>query len=391
MRATLILAAGLLALTVGIGWADAPPQRDEDVLRQMIEDGGLAEAWIAPAARSQLTPELVENVLARVRAAAGDLVSVTPAGDRWLVVFERANTIVLLSRDENDQINGLWFNELVPNDLTPEQAALSITALPGETALLVTQGNATIVEFNSDSALLVGSVFKLAVLAALRDAVAAGEVAWDQVVRLDRLERSLPSGALQDFPDGHPVTIATLAMLMIAISDNTATDRLIDLLGRERIETIAGLAPLMTTAEYFKLKADGALYDRYQDADLAERREILAALGDSGLPGTAAIANGRTGHGWAIPATAMCALIADVSEMDAVGVNPGAVHAGDWSRVAFKGGSDVGVIAMAYWLQPTEGAPYCVAAVWNDDGVDEAEFARLVAALVTTLRETPAE
>lgn len=391
MRAPLILAALLLVISARYAWADAPPQRDEDLLRHMIENGSVAETWIAPSARSQLTPQLVENVLARVSAAAGALVSVTPAGDRWRVVFERANTSVQLSRDEDGLINGLWFSELVPNDLTPEQAALSITSLPGETALLVTRGHETVVDFNSDSALLVGSVFKLAVLAALRDAIAAGEIAWDQVVRLDRTDRSLPTGALQDFPDGHPVTIATLAMLMIAISDNTATDVLIGLLGRERIEAMTGVAPLMTTVEYFKLKADVSLYERYLEADPDARRAILASLSAAELPETAAIANGRTGHGWALTAEAMCVLIEDVAAMDAVGVNPGAVDANDWSRVAFKGGSDVGVIAMAYWLQRSEGAPYCVAATWNHDGVDEAEFARLVAALVTTLRDRPAE
>ena len=40
---------------------------------------------------------------------------------------------------------------------------------------------------------------------------------------------SLPSGITQSWPAGSPVTLQTLATLMISISDNTATDTLVTL------------------------------------------------------------------------------------------------------------------------------------------------------------------
>ncbi|NMB11632.1 MAG: serine hydrolase [Firmicutes bacterium] len=42
---------------------------------------------------------------------------------------------------------------------------------------------------------------------------------------------SLPSGMLQEWPVGSPITLHTLASLMSSISNNTATNALIDVEG----------------------------------------------------------------------------------------------------------------------------------------------------------------
>src|SRR5690606_39753601 len=44
---------------------------------------------------------------------------------------------------------------------------------------------------------------------------------------------SLPTGILQEWPVGTPMTIQSLATLMISISDNTATDVLLRVAGRD--------------------------------------------------------------------------------------------------------------------------------------------------------------
>ncbi|TGD67441.1 hypothetical protein EYC08_01910 [Tabrizicola sp. WMC-M-20] len=82
----------------------------------------------------------------------------------------------------------------------------------------------------------------------------AGQRDWADVVRLDSHHISLPSGLMQDWPVGSSVTLHTAALLMIAESDNTATDLLIDLLGRDRIAARLGLATqdLLTTREILR-------------------------------------------------------------------------------------------------------------------------------------------
>src|SRR5215472_9459217 len=107
----------------------------------------------------------------------------------------------------------------------------------------------------ADTALAVGSTFKLAALATLRSDVDKKKRSWKDVVELRPEAKSLPSGVLQDWPDHAPLTLYTLAALMISQSDNTATDALIGLLGREKVEAFASRnKPYLTTREMFVLK-----------------------------------------------------------------------------------------------------------------------------------------
>ena len=105
--------------------------------------------------------------------------------------------------------------------------------------------------------------------------IAAGKRRWSDVVPLGA--RSFPGGTMQDWPQRAPVTLQTLATMMISISDNTATDTLMRLLGREAIaaEVVASghsapsrMLPMLTTIEAFALKAgDPARAAEYARAD----------------------------------------------------------------------------------------------------------------------------
>lgn len=81
-----------------------------------------------------------------------------------------------------------------------------------------------------DTAAPFGSVLKLYVLHALGGAVASGEVRWDQPLTVTAQLKSLPSGVLLYEPDGTQISVLDAAAKMISISDNTATDMLINLL-----------------------------------------------------------------------------------------------------------------------------------------------------------------
>ena len=50
----------------------------------------------------------------------------------------------------------------------------------------------------------------------------------------------------------------------------------------------------------------------------------------------------------------------------------------DWQHIAFKGGSESGVINLTTWLVGQSGMNYCVIATWNNDEVvDEVQFVGL--------------
>ena len=185
------------------------------------------------------------------------------------------------------------------------------------------------------------------------------------MVQYDAADASVAAGMLNGFPDGHPITVATLAALMISVSDNTATDILIDLVGRAQVEAAGGPDPLMTTAEYFKIKADPAVFRDYVDAGDFGRRLILTALAERPLPAVGDYANGRTAHGWRLSVRALCDLMAAVEDLNVTTINPGGVQGEAWARVAFKGGNDVGVTNLTYMLTPPDGPPVCLSMTWN--------------------------
>lgn len=74
-----------------------------------------------------------------------------------------------------------------------------------------------------------GAAFKLYVLDALGDAVASGRARWHQPLTVTAQLKSLAAGELQDEPDGTQIPVLDTAAKMISLSDNTATDMLINL------------------------------------------------------------------------------------------------------------------------------------------------------------------
>lgn len=109
----------------------------------------------------------------------------------------------------------------------------------------------------------VASVFKLWILDAVARSIDSGDIGWDTPVAVRDTLRSDPSGEVYGYPTGQEVPVSKLAELMISISDNTATDHLIDLIGRDAIsEVIREFAPdgaertlpLLSTADMARLK-----------------------------------------------------------------------------------------------------------------------------------------
>jgi beta-lactamase class A len=74
-----------------------------------------------------------------------------------------------------------------------------------------------------------------------------GAADWLERLTLRREDRTLGSGLLLDFSEGAALTLHDLAVLMMAISDNTATNMLIDRLGRGAINQACREAGLRVT------------------------------------------------------------------------------------------------------------------------------------------------
>src|SRR5262249_7875441 len=82
----------------------------------------------------------------------------------------------------------------------------------------------------------IASGIKVFILGALIDEVNKGKRRAEDILLLRRDRIGPPSSEMAGWPVGSPATLHTYALKMISISDNTATDHLLHLLGRRRVE-----------------------------------------------------------------------------------------------------------------------------------------------------------
>lgn len=274
-----------------------------------------------------------------------------------------------------------------------EAVTKDLAALPGEVSLAVArldaEGTVPIIALRAHQAMAIGSVSKLFVLDALLRDIQSGKRRWGDVVRLPRHAVSLPSGDLQRWPDGSPLTLHTLAAMSISKSDNTATDALISTIGRDRVEVVmdelarqgAG-KPFLTTREFFLLKHSPEVASRYEAADANQRRAILdKELARMSLPADAVplwSATQARGVEWFASMTDLVALLMDLKTRTAEGaasegrrilaINvPEPFNSMHWPFLGFKGGSEPGVAALVFLGQVRSGRWYAVASAWNGD------------------------
>ena len=95
------------------------------------------------------------------------------------------------------------------------------------------------VSCRSDERFPAASTIKVFVLQALLERVAAGGIGLDDEIVLRAVDRVTGSGVLKTLSEGRAYTVRDLATLMIVVSDNTATNLLIDRLGVDAVNDAA--------------------------------------------------------------------------------------------------------------------------------------------------------
>lgn len=89
---------------------------------------------------------------------------------------------------------------------------------------------------NADRYFQMASTFKVPILATLFRDVEAGRLSLTDRVRLTEDDLVSGSGVLKEFLPGAEVSVRDMAMLMIIVSDNLGTDKVLELVGKERVE-----------------------------------------------------------------------------------------------------------------------------------------------------------
>lgn len=279
-------------------------------------------------------------------------------------------------------------------------------------AELTSEGPRTVAAVDPTQSVAIASAFKLWVLLALAEEIEAGSRSWEDTLFIREDHRVLSSLALDEHADGEALTLEALAAAMIQLSDNTATDILIEALGRERVEAAmrsTGIAhperniPLLKLADFFSLKLLMTPEQRraYFAADASGRRAMLdAGLGWSPSAATLVLVmNGgwkkpmgidkaewfATSHDMILTLAALepfldrdPILARVLQSQTAFALCPG------WKYNGYKGGNEPGVYHAAFLLETDDGQRYAVSLGLNDptQPIAEADFIGIVSAAI---------
>lgn len=370
--------------------------RAQDALA-VLQGNREAEEVFAPAFLQQVSPAQLQAITRQITNAYGAPLAVeevTPTSafaGTIAIRFEKAigRGSIAIDPEAPHLVTGLLLQTFEAVDDSAAKIEAELQALPGEVNAWFGPLNGSappLLALNAQEPLALGSTFKLYVLAALSRAINAGEHRWDEVVPLS--VRSYPSGVVQDWPQGSPVTLQTLATLMLQVSDNTATDQIIALLGRDRIETelrrtnpdAARSMPFLSTRELFMVKADPQLRQRYAAANETERRQILATLPKENAP-LAQVSAAFGGNPiaidsieWFASPEALRRLGQELAKPEhatarrlmSANRNLGDEAAAKWAYVGYKGGSEPGVLNLTWLLQDKQDRWHLLTVGWNN-------------------------
>lgn len=394
-----------------------------DRLPAILAGGTALDAYFAPSFLQAIPAAQFQAITAQLIAQHGAVGAVSsrrsgpvPLSAEVVVAFARADVTVLLQTATDGQVIGLRIVNIAARNDSIERLTADIAALPGISGWglyrIADDGSPTLLHgAGNDRPMAIGSVFKLTILGALDEEIAAGRMRWTDVVTLDR--QSVPSGISIGWPDGAPVTLHTLAALMISQSDNRATDVLLHHVGRARVEAFArsrgGLSgphafPILSTLEATVLKnpAIGEARQRWLGGTEQERRAVLAGPAQGWTPAQVDYSAFSAGPAdidsieWFASADSIAALLGWFGTQGSeqaraiLAINPGipAAAAGNWSYVGYKGGSEPGVIAFSLLLRARSGERFVASFSWNNAAaaVDEARFVTLASRGAELLR-----
>ncbi|WP_219884694.1 serine hydrolase [Merismopedia glauca] len=372
-----------------------PPNiTNEAAIERLFTAKKVLPEWFTSTFLAQISISKIEQIISSIKTELGVYQKIEATDSEYIITFAKGKVSSKIALDTEGKIGYLLFTPVTAG-IRVEDAIAQFKKLPGKVAFLVTENKSEIAALNADKPLAVASAFKLAVLDILQSQIAAKKHSWDEVVALKSTWKSLPSGMLQDWPDGSLITIQTLASLMISISDNTATDALINIVGRENIESVSDRnLPFITTRENFTLKIpnNASLLQRYLQGNTSERRDVLAQIDKAAKPDLTEFISSKINIEieWFFTTKELCNLMEKVAPLPLMSINPGTgiTNPQDWEKVAFKGGSEPGVYQLTTWLKAKTGKKYCISATWNhDQTLDEARFVELYKGVITGLKE----
>lgn len=329
----------------------------------------------------------LEDALAAYGAAQE--ISKETQKNAYLVKTTHFKIVVLLERERSGKIKGLFIKPALYQVENLDECLSLMQEIVGTSSLLIRKDGVEFFSKNADQPLAIGPAYKLFVMQELVRRVKSGELKWNQKVRLEKDLESHPVSSLYAKMSGGLVTLQVVAQHMMAASDNSATDVVLNLIGTKPLETREERTPFLTSRQFYQLKADRDLAEKYGQAGVAKRRKILEKIEERSLPAIEEVADPYlSGVEWYASAEELCDVIGEIADDKAMQFNPGLAEKTDWQRIAFKAGSEIGVLNFTYDLKGLNGTHWQVAVTWNhEDILPEGKLLGLTNALLQELKK----
>lgn len=360
-----------------------------------------------------LTEEKTTEILKKIYSENGEVINVTSVtyhSNLWGDFFFHTDKdyIIPLTITINDsgKIVGVFFRPSFKKTAFLEDITKKFEALNYEKKGLLIKKLGSIEDnvyaLNEKEIFPMGSAFKLYILAYMLEK----DAKWDKVVKIKESDYSLPTGKMHLYPKGAPITLFSLAEAMISQSDNTATDILIENLGRENIENFMKEhnskpelnIPFLKTAEMFKIKSSSQIAENYIKADTKEKRKILEKIKET-RPDIKKLLNISSPYKpytieWFASPSDICSLMDyfktknNVYSNAILSINPGLdTKTGEYAFAGYKGGSESGVISMNWLLKTKNQTYYCVSSFASDEkqNIDEKTYFSIMQEILNVL------
>lgn len=109
----------------------------------------------------------------------------------------------------------------------------------------------------ADDAVRTASTIKLPILCGVAAEVAAGRASWDEKLTIRAADKVTGSGVLTELADGTALPLRDLTNLMIVVSDNTATNIVLERVPGDTINAFLDTLGLTRTRTLRKIRGDG--------------------------------------------------------------------------------------------------------------------------------------
>lgn len=358
--------------------------------------------YFAPNFLQAVPTSQLDQIITGVNAQYGKAISIrsiAPNDRNSGIVklnFERATATIEMVVNPNAPylVSGLLLQgfEVIGDDYSDIEKEIS--TLPGKAGFAIhrlsnRQAPTMIRQYRGADQFAIGSTFKLYILAELAAQIERGRLRWSDIAPL--APKSSTLGGTEKWPEGSPLSLQSLATLMISVSDNNATDALIAFLGRSNIESrvrqighddINRITPFLSTAEAFsfKMRANDKLRSDFLKASEKEQQKIIIRnknrLSIDNYD-SREFANGPLyidDIEWFASSTDIARTFDKLRQSrDPIVKNILSINSGigpndtrKWNYLGYKGGSEPGVISMSFVVQSRQGSWYSVTGSWNN-------------------------